>query len=163
MVNNKRRTEIIDMVMKNKNMSEADAREWLADSFSEYFRTGKFDTKPIPKGFINKVKRFFNQVKEFIKGIWKDKKKIQKLFDDIMDGKIEINKMTPEEEIVFQEREPWGLNNLETLRFVQNMQKKLGKNSAINSLEDGQIASMIDNMWGSMEENTRSAVDRFLD
>lgn len=70
-------------------MTEKEAKEWLADNFSEYFRTGKFDTKPIPKGFVNKVKRFFNQVKEFINGTWKSRKKIQKLFDDIMENKIE--------------------------------------------------------------------------
>lgn len=89
MVNSKRRQEIIDLVKKHKGMSEADAKEWLADSFSEYFRTGKFDTKPIPEGFVNKVKWFFNQVREFINGTWRSRKKIQKLFDDIMENKIE--------------------------------------------------------------------------
>lgn len=93
MVNSKRRQEIIDLVKKHKGMSEADAKEWLADSFSEYFRTGKFDTKPIPKGFVNKVKWFFNQVREFINGTWRSRKKIQKLFDDIMENKIERQKL----------------------------------------------------------------------
>ena len=73
-------------------MTEKEAKEWLADNFSEYFRTGKFDTKPIPKGFVNKVKWFFNKVKEFLNGTWKNRKKIQKLFDDIMDGKISVEK-----------------------------------------------------------------------
>ena len=73
-------------------MTEKEAKEWLADNFSEYFRTGKFDTKPIPKGFLNKVKWFFNKVKEFLNGTWKNRKKIQKLFDDIMDGKISVEK-----------------------------------------------------------------------
>ena len=73
-------------------MTEKEAKEWLADNFSEYFRTGKFDTKPIPKGFINKVKWFFNKVKEFLNGTRKNRKKIQKLFDDIMDGKINVQK-----------------------------------------------------------------------
>lgn len=75
-------------------MTEKEAKEWLADNFSEYFRTGKFDTKPIPKGFVNKVKWFFNKVKEFVNGMYKDRKKIQKLFDDIMDGKIETDIQT---------------------------------------------------------------------
>jgi hypothetical protein len=30
-------------------MSRKEANEWLADRFSEYFRTGKFDTKTAPK------------------------------------------------------------------------------------------------------------------
>ena len=47
-------------------MSEADAKEWLADNFAEYFGTGKFDEQTIPSGFRNKVKWFFNKVKEFI-------------------------------------------------------------------------------------------------
>ena len=66
MVNKKRKQEIIDLVRKHKGITEKEAKERLADSFSEYFRTGKFDTKPIPKGFVNKVKWFFNQVREFI-------------------------------------------------------------------------------------------------
>jgi hypothetical protein len=39
MVNSKRRAEIIDLVMRDKTMTEAEAKEWLADNFSEYFRT----------------------------------------------------------------------------------------------------------------------------
>lgn len=89
MVNKKRRQEIIDLVRKHKGITEKEAKERLADSFSEYFRTGKFDTTPIPEGFVNKVKRFFNKVKEFINGTWRSRKKIQKLFDDIMENKIE--------------------------------------------------------------------------
>ena len=89
MVDKKRRAEIIDLVRKHKGITEGEAKEWLAESFGDYFLTGKFDTKPIPKGFVNKVKWFFNKVKEFIDGTWKDRKKIQKLFDDIMEGKIE--------------------------------------------------------------------------
>lgn len=89
MVNAKRRQEIIDLVRKHKGITEKEAKEWLAESFGEYFLTGKFDTKPIPKGFVNKVKRFFNKVKEFINGTWRSRKKIQKLFDDIMENKIE--------------------------------------------------------------------------
>ena len=92
MINSKRRAEIIDLVRRHKGITEKEAKERLADSFSEYFRTGKFDTKPIPEGFVNKVKRFFNKVKEFINGTWRSRKKIQKLFDDIMEGKISVEK-----------------------------------------------------------------------
>lgn len=93
MVDAKRRAEIIDLVRKHKGITEGEAKEWLAESFGEYFLTGKFDTKPIPKGFVNKVKWFFNKVKEFINGTWRSRKKIQKLFDDIIEGKIERQKL----------------------------------------------------------------------
>jgi hypothetical protein len=39
MVNAKRRAEIIDLVRREKGFTESEAKERLADSFSEYFRT----------------------------------------------------------------------------------------------------------------------------
>jgi hypothetical protein len=72
-------------------MSRKDANERLADNFSEYFRTGKFDTTAVPNGFKNKVKWFFNKVKEFVNGMWNEKRKIKNLFDDMIENRIETD------------------------------------------------------------------------
>ena len=89
LVNQWRKEEILNLVMERQGVNKVEANEWLADRFSEYFRTGKFDIKAVPEGFTNKIKRFFNKVKEFVNGMWKERRKIKKLFDDMMDNKIE--------------------------------------------------------------------------
>ena len=70
-------------------VDDVQAEEWLADNFSEYYRTGKFDTKSIPTTFVWKVKQFFQQIKEYIDWTYANRKEIQNLFDDIIDGKLE--------------------------------------------------------------------------
>jgi hypothetical protein len=77
--------------IKDKDLN---AEERLADSFSEYFRTGKFEDRTRPKGVMNKIKEFFKRVKDFITGVYKEKNQIKKLFDDILDEKIKAEKST---------------------------------------------------------------------
>lgn len=91
LVNYGRKEEILKLVMDRQWMSRKDANEWLADNFSEYFRTGKFDTTAVPNGFKNKVKWFFNKVKEFVNGMWNEKRKIKNLFDDMIENRIETD------------------------------------------------------------------------
>ena len=51
LVDEGRKERILDMLMERNGWSRRDANERLADNFSEYFRTGKFDNKEVPKGF----------------------------------------------------------------------------------------------------------------
>lgn len=51
---------------------------------------------------MNKVKWFFKQVKDFINGTWRSRKKIQKLFDDIMENRIQTENTIANEEINYQ-------------------------------------------------------------
>ncbi len=88
-VDNTRKTEILDWIKKRLKVDDVQAEEWLADNFSEYYRTGKFDVKGIPTTFVWKVKQFFQQIKEYIDGTYANRKEIWKLFDDIIDWKIE--------------------------------------------------------------------------
>ena len=83
--------------MKEKKLDKLEAEEYLADSFSDYFRTWRMKWekvvgnvwKPLWKKLYDAVKGFFKQVKDWITGVSKNKNQIKKLFDDILDGEID--------------------------------------------------------------------------
>ena len=77
------------MAKERLKVDDVQAEEWLADNFSEYYRTGKFDTKSMPTTLSWKIKQFFQQIKEYIDWTYANRKEIQNLFDDIIDGKLE--------------------------------------------------------------------------
>lgn len=89
MVDSNRKENILRQIEKSKGLDSLNAEEYLADSFSEYFRTGKFDTKTFGKGLVEKIKQYFYQVKQFITGANKNKAQLKKLFDEILDGEID--------------------------------------------------------------------------
>ena len=89
LVDSSRKENILRQIEKSKGLDSLNAEEYLADSFSEYFRTGKFDTKTFGKGLVEKIKQYFYQVKQFITGANKNKAQIKKLFDEILDGEID--------------------------------------------------------------------------
>lgn len=89
LVDSSRKENILRQIEKSKGLDSLNAEEYLADSFSEYFRTGKFDTKTFGKGLVEKIKQYFYQVKQFIIGANKNKAQIKKLFEEILDGEID--------------------------------------------------------------------------
>lgn len=89
LVDSSRKENILRQIEKSKGLDSLNAEEYLADSFSEYFRTGKFDTKTFGKGLVEKIKQYFYQVKQFITGANKNKAQIKKLFDEILDGEVD--------------------------------------------------------------------------
>ena len=89
MVDSAKRTKILEGIQKRLKVDDVQAEEWLADNFSEYYRTGKFDTKAVPTTLAWQIKQFFQQIKEFIDWTYANRKEIQNLFDDIIDGKLE--------------------------------------------------------------------------
>ena len=89
LVDSSRKENILRQIEKSKGLDSLNAEEYLADSFSEYFRTGKFDTKTFGKGLVEKIKQYFYQVKQFITGANKNKAQLKKLFDEILDGEID--------------------------------------------------------------------------
>jgi len=96
-VDHARKESILEGVMKEKNLDKVQAEEYLADSFSEYFRTWRMKGekviwnvgKPFWKKLYDAVKDFFRQVKDWITGVSKNKKQVKQLFDDILDGEVE--------------------------------------------------------------------------
>lgn len=58
LVDNVRKKSLIKEIMKEKNISESQANEFIADSFSEYFRTWKM---PWTSWFRWWVKSFFQR------------------------------------------------------------------------------------------------------
>lgn len=89
LVDRNRKESILKQIEKSKGLDNLNAEEYLADSFSEYFRTGKFDTKSFGKGLVGKMQQFFYEVKQFITRASKNKAHIKKLFDEILDGEID--------------------------------------------------------------------------
>lgn len=89
LVDSSRKENILRQIEKSKGLDSLNAEEYLADSFSEYFRTGKFDTKTFGKGLVEKIKQYFYQVKQFITGANKNKAQLKKLFEEILDGEID--------------------------------------------------------------------------
>ena len=84
MVDKTKKVSILEWLEKKLNVDEVQAEEWLADKFSEYYRTGNFSTTNMAKTFIEKIKQFFYKVKSYIDGTYANEKEIQKLFDDII-------------------------------------------------------------------------------
>lgn len=91
LVDTGRKEKILTQVMENKKVDRLQAEEYLADSFSEYFRKGSFDTKNFGKGVIESIKQYFYKVKNWITGVNAQKGQIKKLFDEILDGEIDRN------------------------------------------------------------------------
>lgn len=102
MVDHARKESILRQIEKSKSLDSLNAEEYLADSFSEYFRTGKFDTKTFGKGLVEKIKQYFYQVKQFITGANKNKAQIKKLFDEILDGEIKHKESIVWNKVSFQ-------------------------------------------------------------
>ena len=96
-VDHARKESILEGVMEEKKLDKVQAEEYLADSFSEYFRTWRMKGekviwnvgKPLWKRIYDAVKDFFKKVKDWITGVSKNKNQIKKLFDDILDGEID--------------------------------------------------------------------------
>ena len=96
-VDHARKESILEGVMEEKKLDKVQAEEYLADSFSEYFRTWRMKGekviwnvgKPLWKKLYDAVKDFFRQVKDWITGVSKNKNQVKNLFDDILDGEIE--------------------------------------------------------------------------
>ena len=74
---------ILRQIEKSNGLDSLNAEEYLADSFSEYFRTGKFDTKSFGKGLVENMKQFFYEVKQFILGANENKAQIKSFWWDI--------------------------------------------------------------------------------
>ncbi len=102
MVDHARKENILRQIEKSNGLDSLNAEEYLADSFSEYFRTGKFDTKSFGKGLVENMKQFFYEVKQFILGANENKAQIKKLFDEILDGEIKHKESIVWNKVSFQ-------------------------------------------------------------
>lgn len=98
MVDPETKTYLISQVMQSEWWSAEKAEEWLADSFSNFYRTGKIESAP--KSTWGKIKIFFKRVRSFINGMWKWRNQLEQMFTDIIEssgieelqGKIDSNK-----------------------------------------------------------------------
>ena len=82
MIDPETKTYLISQVMKSEGWSAKQAEEWLADSFSNFFRTGKIEWAP--KSTWWKIKIFFKKVRAFINGLWKWRTQLEDIFTNII-------------------------------------------------------------------------------
>jgi hypothetical protein len=64
MIDPETKAYLISQVMKSEGWDAKTAEEWLADTFSNFFRTGKIEGAP--KSTWGKIKIFFKRVRSFI-------------------------------------------------------------------------------------------------
>lgn len=127
MVDPETKTYLISQVMQSEWWSAEKAEEWLADSFSNFYRTGKIESAP--KSTWGKIKIFFKRVRSFINGMWKWRNQLEQMFTDIIEssgieelqGKIDSNKEINESKAKMRKR------FLEYRRNAEKTQEKTKK------------------------------------
>ena len=84
MIDPETKAYLISQVMKSEGWSASKAEEWLADSFSNFFRTGKIEWAP--KSTWWRIKIFFKRVRSFINGMNKWRNELEEIFTDIIES-----------------------------------------------------------------------------
>lgn len=84
MIDPETKTYLISQVMASEWWTAEQSEEWLADSFSNFFRTGKIESAP--KSTWGKIKIFFKRVRSFINGMNKWRNELEEIFTDILEA-----------------------------------------------------------------------------
>lgn len=85
MIDPETKTYLISQVMQSEWWTAEQSEEWLADSFSNFFRTGKIEWAP--KSTRWKIKMFFKRVRSFVNWMNKWRDELEEIFTDIIDAK----------------------------------------------------------------------------
>ena len=85
MIDPETKTYLISQVMQSEWWTAEQSEEWLADSFSNFFRTGKIEWAP--KSTRWKIKMFFKRVRSFVSWMNKWRSELEEIFTDIIDAK----------------------------------------------------------------------------
>ena len=85
MIDPETKTYLISQVMQSEWWTAEQSEEWLADSFSNFFRTGKIEWAP--KSTRWKIKMFFKRVRSFVNWMNKWRNELEEIFTDIIDAK----------------------------------------------------------------------------
>ena len=136
MIDPETKTYLISQVMKSEGWSAGKAEERLADSFSNFFRTGKIEWAP--KSTWGKIKIFFKRVRSFINGMGKWRNQLDEIFTDIIEsegiedlqGKIDRNERINKAKERMRERFKQYQKNAE------KMQKKAESENKYQKVED---------------------------
>lgn len=127
MIDPETKAYLISQVMKSEGWSASKAEEWLADSFSNFFRTGKIESAP--KSTWGKIKIFFKRVRSFINGLSRWRSELEEIFSDIitsewiedLQGRIDQNQKLQEWKARMKKR------FMEYAKNAEKMQKKAEK------------------------------------
>lgn len=157
MIDPETKAYLISQVMKSEGWSASKAEEWLADSFSNFFRTGKIEWAP--KSTWGKIKIFFKRVRSFINGMGKWRNQLEEIFTDIIEseGIEDLQWKIDRNESINKAKERMRERFKQYQKNAQKMQKKEEKNK-----EKYQKADDID-PEATSPENLIEVNDKWLD
>lgn len=129
MIDPETKVYLISQVMKSEGWNAETAEEWLADSFSNFFRTGKIEWAP--KSTWWRIKIFFKKVRSFINGMNKWRNELDDIFTNIItaDGIEDLQGRIDENKSLEKSKEKMRKRFMEYRRNAIKMQKKTESNS----------------------------------
>ena len=127
MIDPETKTYLIAQVMKSEGWNAETAEERLADSFSNFFRTGKIEWAP--KSTWWRIKIFFKRVRSFINGMNKWRNELDEIFTDIItaDGIVDLQSKIDESSRLNKSKEKMRKRFMEYRKNAIKMQKKAEK------------------------------------
>lgn len=127
MIDPETKTYLISQVMQSEWWTAEQSEEWLADSFSNFFRTGKIEWAP--KSTRWKIKMFFKRVRSFVNGMNKWRNELEEIFTDIIDAKgiEDLQSRINQNEKITKAKEKMKKRFMEYEKNAEKMQKKADK------------------------------------
>ena len=122
MIDPETKTYLIAQVMKSEGWNAETAEERLADSFSNFFRTGKIEWAP--KSTWWRIKIFFKRVRSFINGMNKWRNELDEIFTDIItaDGIVDLQSKIDESSRLNKSKERMRKRFMEYRKNAQKIQ-----------------------------------------
>lgn len=130
MIDPETKAYLISQVMKSEGWSAKQAEEWLADSFSNFYRTGKIEWAP--KSTWGKIKMFFKRVRSFINWLGKWRSQLEEIFTDIIEseGIEDLQWKIDQSKSLNEAKEKMRKRFLEYAKNAEKTQKRSKKNEA---------------------------------
>ena len=159
MIDPETKAYLISQVMKSEGWSAKKAEEWLADSFSNFFRTGKIEWAP--KSTWGKIKIFFKRVRSFINGLGRWRNELEEIFSDIITSegiedlqwRIDQNQRLQEAKARMRER------FMQYAKNAEKMQNKAEKNEwKYQTVED--YKNKTDELYNPIYKETPEEVEK---
>ena len=124
MIDPETKTYLIAQVMKSEGWNAETAEERLADSFSNFFRTGKIEWAP--KSTWWRIKIFFKRVRSFINGMNKWRNELNEIFTDIItaDGIVDLQSKIDESSRLNKSKERMRKRFMEYRKNAIKMQER---------------------------------------
>lgn len=146
MIDPETKVYLISQVMKSEGWNAETAEERLADSFSNFFRTGKIEWAP--KSTWWRIKIFFKRVRSFINGMNKWRNELDDIFTNIItaDGIVDLQSKIDESSRLNKSKEKMRKRFMEYRKNAIKMQKKAESENKYQKADSDQK----DNEWRTL-------------